>query len=121
MKLTYVILGQKTEDLLDILKQLASEIGVDHIAYVRIGSNKSLDSSLLASVVTYPKEWMRRYFFKQYFLIDPVLQYALTPSRRQFDGAEFSSKIRQRESFLPTPFGTRLGAREFRFLYETER
>jgi DNA-binding CsgD family transcriptional regulator len=85
MKLTYMILGHKTEDLLDILKQLAPEIGVDHIAYVRIGSNKSLDSTLLASIVTYPKEWMRRYFIKQYFLIDPVLQYAPDPSLNQFD------------------------------------
>ena len=85
MKLTYKILGFETEDLLDILKQLAREIGVVHIAYVRFGSNRSLDSSLLSSVVTFPPEWLRRYFVKQYFLIDPILQYALKPSLRQFD------------------------------------
>jgi DNA-binding CsgD family transcriptional regulator len=85
MKLTYTILGFETDDLVDILKQLAPEIGVDNIAYARIGSNKSLDSSLLASVVTYPKEWLRRYFTKQYFLIDPVLQYAMNRSLRDFD------------------------------------
>jgi DNA-binding CsgD family transcriptional regulator len=85
MKLTYKTLGFEAEDLFGILKQLAAEIGVGHIAYVRIGSNKSLDSSLLSSVLTYPKEWMRRYFFKQYFLMDPVLQYASNPSLRQFD------------------------------------
>ena len=111
MKLTYVILGQKTEDLLDILKQLASEIGVDHIAYVRIGSNKSLDSSLLASIVTYPKEWMRRYFFKQYFLIDPVLQYALNPSLRQFDWAEMSSENPATRKFFADAIRHKVGSK----------
>jgi hypothetical protein len=88
MKLTYKTLGFDGDDLLNILKQLAPELGVDNIAYARIGSNRSLESSLLAAIVTYPKEWMRRYFFKQYFLIDPVLQYASTSSLRQFDWAD---------------------------------
>lgn len=85
MKLTYKSLGHVTDDLLDILKQLAPEIGVSHIAYVRMGSNKSLDSSLLASYVTYPKEWQRRYFLKQYFLMDPILQYGMTTPLHHFD------------------------------------
>lgn len=85
MKLTCKILGFESEDLLDILKQLAAEIGVGHIAYLRIASNRSLDASLLTAVATYPKEWLRRYFFKQYFLIDPVLQYASNPSLHQLD------------------------------------
>jgi LuxR family transcriptional regulator, quorum-sensing system regulator CinR len=78
LKLTYKILGHESEDLLNILKQLASEIGVNHIAYVRMAPNKSLDSNLVAAVVTYPKEWQYRYFFKQYSLIDPVVNYART-------------------------------------------
>jgi hypothetical protein len=32
MKLTYKIIGHKTGDLLEILRQFALEIGVDHIA-----------------------------------------------------------------------------------------
>jgi DNA-binding CsgD family transcriptional regulator len=88
MKLTYKILGFEGDDLLNILKQLAPELGVDNIAYARIGSDRSLESSLLAAVVTYPKEWMRRYFSKQYFLIDPVLQYASTSPLPQFDWAD---------------------------------
>lgn len=88
MKLTYKILGHEAGDLLDILKELAPELGVSHIAYVRMGSNKSLDSSLLASTVTYPKEWQRRYFLKQYFLMDPVLQYGISTSLRHFDWAD---------------------------------
>ena len=43
MKLTYKIIGHQTDDLLDILRQFAADIGVDHIAYVRMGSNKSLE------------------------------------------------------------------------------
>ena len=78
MKLTYNILGHKTEDLLDIFKQLAPELGLSHIAYARLASNKSLDSSFLMSIVTYSKEWQRRYFFKQYFLIDPVIKHGAT-------------------------------------------
>jgi DNA-binding CsgD family transcriptional regulator len=85
MKLAHKILGHETDDLLDILKQLAPELGVSHIAYVRMGSNRSLDSCLLASAVTYPKEWQRRYFVKQYYLIDPVLQYGTNASLRHFD------------------------------------
>jgi DNA-binding CsgD family transcriptional regulator len=85
MKLTYKILGHKSDDLLGILKQLASELGVSNIAYVRMSSNKSTDSNLLTTgETTYPREWMRRYFVKQYFLIDPVLQFGIT-SPHYFD------------------------------------
>jgi DNA-binding CsgD family transcriptional regulator len=86
-KLTHKILGLKTEDLLDILKQLAPELGLSHIAYIRLASNKSLDSSFLNSIATYPKDWQRRYFVKQYFLIDPVITYGGT-SLSHFDWEE---------------------------------
>ena len=77
MKLTYKILGQTTDSFLDILKQLTTELGVSNIAYVRMAANKSTDSNLLtAGETTYPREWMRRYFAKQYFLIDPILKFA---------------------------------------------
>jgi len=85
MKLTFKIIGHQTDDLIDILREFASEIGVDHIAYVRMGSNKSLESSLFASYVTYPKEWQRRYFLKQYFLTDPILRYGMNTSLNHFD------------------------------------
>jgi DNA-binding CsgD family transcriptional regulator len=87
MKLIRKILGHGTEDLLEILKQLAPEIGLSHIVYTRLASNKSLDSSLLMSIATYPKEWQRRYFVKQYFLIDPVIKYGST-ALTQFDWEE---------------------------------
>lgn len=78
IKLTHKILGRATDDLLDVFKQLAPEIGVSHIAYMRMATNKSMDSSVLASVVTYSKEWQARYFVKQYSLIDPVVKYGST-------------------------------------------
>src|ERR1700729_1919884 len=77
MKITYKIIGHQTGDQIEILRRFALEIGVAHIAYVRVGSNKSLESSLFASYVTYPKEWQRRYFLKQYFLTDPILRYGM--------------------------------------------
>src|SRR3974390_44945 len=85
MKLPHKIPGLETDYLLVILKEVASEIGVRHIAYVRVGTNKSLESSLLAATVTYPMEWQRRYFAKQYFLMDPVLRYGANTSLTYFD------------------------------------
>jgi Autoinducer binding domain len=73
LKLTYKILGHETEDLIAILKQLAPEIGVNHIAYIRMAAKKSIEGAMLTSgVVTYPKEWQQRYFTKSYSLIDPL-------------------------------------------------
>ena len=92
MKLTNKIIGRETDDLLDILRRFAPEIGVDHIAYVRMGSNKSLESSLLASYVTYPKEWLRRYFLKQYFLTDPILRFGMNTSLHHFDWGDIDER-----------------------------
>lgn len=75
LKLSNKILGDTTEDLADILKDLASEIGLSHISYVKMALTKSLDSSFLTAVITYSKEWERRYFAKQYFLIDPIVRH----------------------------------------------
>jgi LuxR family transcriptional regulator, activator of conjugal transfer of Ti plasmids len=91
MKLTDKILGHKTEDLLDILKQLAPEIGVNHIAYVRMAPNKSLDSNLVAALVTYSKEWQYRYYSKKYSSVDPIIKYAST-AVCQFDWADLVSE-----------------------------
>ena len=75
IKLSNKVLGDTTEDLVDILKELASEAGLSHISYLRMSLNKSLDSSTLTAITTYSKEWERRYFYKQYFLIDSILRY----------------------------------------------
>jgi DNA-binding CsgD family transcriptional regulator len=73
-KLTEKILGYNADDLAEILKEIASEIGVCHIAHMRFGPSKSSDVSLLTAVNTYAREWQYRYFVKQYLAIDPVVE-----------------------------------------------
>lgn len=75
IKLTDKILGYNSDDLACILKAIASEVGLLHIAYMRFGANNSSDTSLLTAVVTYPREWQARYFLKQYLSIDPIIKH----------------------------------------------
>ena len=72
-KLTDKILGRNTDDLADILKDIAAECGLSHIAHLRLAADKSPDLSLLTAVTTFPKEWQARYFMKQYIKIDPTI------------------------------------------------
>ena len=72
-KLTDKILGRNTDDLADIMKDIAAECGLSHIAHLRLAADKSPDSSLLTAVTTFPKEWQARYFMKQYIKIDPTI------------------------------------------------
>jgi DNA-binding CsgD family transcriptional regulator len=78
IKLTEKILGYNADDLAEILKEVASEIGVSHIAHMRFGPSKSSDISLLTAVNTYSREWQYRYFVKQYLAIDPVIKHGRT-------------------------------------------
>lgn len=73
IKLTDTILGYCEQDLEETLKVIAADIGVCHIAYLRLSTDKSADASLLAAIVTYSVRWQHRYFEKQYVLIDPVM------------------------------------------------
>ena len=73
VKLTDTILGYSEQDLEETLKTIAADIGVCHIAYLRLSPDKSADASLLAAIVTYSVRWQHRYFEKQYVLIDPVM------------------------------------------------
>ena len=73
VKLTDTILGYSEQDLEETLKTIAAEMGVCHIAYLRLSPDKSADASLLAAIVTYSVRWQHRYFEKQYVLIDPVM------------------------------------------------
>ncbi len=78
IKLTDKILGYNSDDLADILKAIASEVGLLHIAHLRFATDKSSDTSLLTAVVTYSREWQARYFLKQYLAIDPVIKHGRT-------------------------------------------
>ena len=73
IRLTDTILGQDEPDLEQALKAIASNIGVLHIAYVPLCSQKSEDANLLSAICTYPVAWQARYFKKQYARIDPVI------------------------------------------------
>ena len=72
-RLTDTILGYDEKDLSETLKEIACEIGVSHISYIRFARDKSADTSILTANVTYSKEWQLRYFLKQYVQSDPVI------------------------------------------------
>jgi DNA-binding CsgD family transcriptional regulator len=73
IRLTDTILGHDEPDLEQALKAIAANIGVLHIAYVPLSSEKSEDANLLSAICTYPIAWQARYFKKQYARIDPVI------------------------------------------------
>jgi hypothetical protein len=58
-RLTDIILGDDAQDLADTLKAIASDIGLTHIAYLRLSPDKSPDICLLVAVVTYSRIWQR--------------------------------------------------------------
>ena len=73
IRLTDTILGYDEPDLEQALKAIAANIGVLHISYVPLSSEKSEDAKLLSAICTYPVAWQARYFRKQYARIDPVI------------------------------------------------
>jgi DNA-binding CsgD family transcriptional regulator len=74
-RLAETILGDLNQDLAETLREIASELGLCHIAYLRLSPDKSADISLLLAVVTYSRLWQHRYFVKKYVNIDPVISY----------------------------------------------
>lgn len=81
-KLTDTILGYNEKDLRETLKDVAAEIGVSHISFIRFAQDKSADTSVFTASATYSNEWLARYFLKKYVNTDPVLAYgrnAATP------------------------------------------
>src|SRR5271169_5309537 len=74
-RLTDTILNNDDQDLVETLRAVASEIGVSHIAYLRLSPDKSTDICLLVAVVTYSRVWQQRYFLKKYVTLDPVISY----------------------------------------------
>jgi len=74
-RLTDTILSAAEIDLSETLKAIAAEIGLCHIAYLRLSPDKSADICLLVAVVTYSRLWQHRYFVKKYMAMDPVISY----------------------------------------------
>jgi hypothetical protein len=60
-RLTDTILGKDERDLAEILREIASEIGVSHMAYLRLSPDKSTDVALLVAIATYSRAWQQRY------------------------------------------------------------
>jgi hypothetical protein len=83
-RLTDAILGAVEHDLAETLKAIAAEIGLCHIAYLRLSPDKSADICLLVAVVTYSRLWQHRYFVKKYIANDPVISYG-RQAREPFD------------------------------------
>ena len=52
-------------DLEQALKAIAANIGLLHMAYVPLCSQKSEDANLLSAICTYPVAWQARYFKKK--------------------------------------------------------
>lgn len=75
VRLTGKVLGYSEENLVDILKAIALELGLSHIAHLRFDLNKSSDAVLFATVSTYSRQWQRQYFQKQYHSVDPVVKH----------------------------------------------
>jgi DNA-binding CsgD family transcriptional regulator len=97
--LTDKILGYDSAPLAEILRSIASELGLANIVHLRLASDRSEEVAILGSVNTFPKEWQARYFLKQYAKIDPVVrvgQRATTP----FDWATLSRDDPAVESFF---------------------
>jgi DNA-binding CsgD family transcriptional regulator len=74
-RLTEAILGNEDHDLAETLRAVASDVGLSHIAYLRLSPDKSPDVCLLVAVVTYSRLWQHRYFVKKYMSTDPVIFY----------------------------------------------
>src|SRR6202020_2026157 len=74
-RLTETILGNDNYDLAETLRTIASEMGLAHIAYLRLSPDKSPDICLLVAVVTYSRLWQHRYFVNKYMSTDPVIFY----------------------------------------------
>jgi DNA-binding CsgD family transcriptional regulator len=72
-RLTDTILGCNEQDLADILRATAADIGYRHISYVRLSPDKSADTGLLTAVVTCSRLWQVRYFIKQYAHSDRII------------------------------------------------
>jgi len=75
ISLTDIILGKNTKDMTEILKDIASELGLLHISFVRFASNRSWDVSIMTSISTHSKSWQVRYFLKRYALVDPIIRH----------------------------------------------
>src|SRR5271163_27805 len=107
-RLTDTILSNNEQDLAETLRAVASEIGVSHIAYLRLSPDKSTDTCLLVAVVTYSRVWQQRYFLKKYVTLDPVISYG-RGADQPFDWANLPLDGQATEAFFADAFNHGVG------------
>ena len=73
IRLTDMIFGSEGQELGEVLKAIAIEIGIRHIAYIRFVPVNSYDPSLQITIATYPREWQKIYSLRGYQHTDPVV------------------------------------------------
>lgn len=109
-RLTEKILGWNSEELVEILHELAFELNLSHIAVLSLATNKSRDISVLTSISTYPKEWQTRYFLKRYGELDPVVKRG-SAAVLPFDWADLEIEEPGRQQFFADAIRHGIGCR----------
>ena len=79
-KISDFIVGKTENNLVMLLSELTSTLGLSHITCLRFEANWSNDVTLLGSLVTYSKEWQMRYFIRRYHEIDPLFSACVNAS-----------------------------------------
>ena len=76
--LTELVLGLRSENVAEILKDIVPTLGLNNAAYMRFAPNRSEDVSVLTALTTYSKDWQLRYLVRRYHEIDPIVRVGLT-------------------------------------------
>jgi DNA-binding CsgD family transcriptional regulator len=107
-RLTDTILGNDHQELTETLRAIASEIGLNHIAYLRLSPDKSPDACSLVSVATYSRLWQERYFLRKYLIHDPVVFYGRNTDQ-PFDWADLPIDDSATKDFLTDALNHKVG------------
>jgi len=107
-RLTDTILGNDQHELAETLQAIASQIGLNHIAYLRLSPDRSADACSLVSVVTYSSLWQQRYFMKKNLINDPVVSYGRNTDQ-PFDWANLPLDDPATKAFLTDALNHNLG------------
>ena len=120
IRLTETIFGEEAPDLEETLKAIALNIGVLHIAYAPLSSQKSEDANLFRAICTYPAAWQARYFMKQYAR---MIRSSLAGARRfcPLTGMNCRGMTQRPKHFLTTRLITMWATLGCRSPFETAR
>ena len=119
IRLTDKILGNNSDELVDILKEIASEVGISHISYIRFASNRNWDISTLTAIATYSKLWQFCYFLRKYGAIDPIVKRGVV-AVLPFDWTVIDSDDPASQSFLADALRHDVGRNGLRFRFAIE-